>query len=217
VNARIAIGLALVCGCALEYTVPQDGASLVCEEPEAACGSRCVDLDDDPDHCGACGRACALAEECVEGVCKAACEADGVCGGVCVDVANDPANCGTCGRWCDNDEVCEVGQCVRTCSESCGEHELCVAGLCTCRVGYSVCNDKCVDLQTDDNNCGTCERGCDGQPCGGGECLEDDCAPWPDACEHACTDVATDPANCGACGRECHPSQSCIDGGCKSP
>jgi len=215
-EARIAWLLAFVVGCTLQYTVPGEGETLVCEAPEFACGARCVELDDDPDHCGVCGRACALDEVCIEGECESACDDGELCGNTCVETDDDPANCGGCNHWCDNDEVCEDGQCLRECDESCGDNELCVDGECTCRSGFSVCDDECVDLRTDDGNCGMCDRGCDGDPCGGGECLDDDCAPFPDACEHACTDVQTDPLACGACGRECHPSQQCIAGECVS-
>jgi hypothetical protein len=37
---------------------------------EEECGSSCVDLTTDPEHCGACDNACAVGESCVCGECQ---------------------------------------------------------------------------------------------------------------------------------------------------
>jgi hypothetical protein len=208
-----AILLALASACVLQYTVPLEG-DLGCDGDEVVCGALCIDLTDDRDHCGACGRACAADETCVAAACVPACAADEVCDGFCVELDRDPANCGACRRWCDSDEICEAGECVRACDQSCEDEAVCVAGACQCREGFVACNGKCVDLVTDESNCGECDRGCDGQPCGGGECQPDDCGDWPDHCDKACTDVGSDPLHCGSCNRACHPSQRCEDGEC---
>ncbi len=41
--------------------------------PESRCGNRCVDLETDSEHCGACYVRCIHPSECVDGVCEAPC------------------------------------------------------------------------------------------------------------------------------------------------
>ncbi|MBK8239710.1 MAG: hypothetical protein IPK74_29660 [Deltaproteobacteria bacterium] len=217
-SARLAsLALSLSLGCALQYVVPLDDDA-ICERLDVVCGERCVDLEQDRNHCGACGVACSDDQLCVEGECVAACTTGTtVCGNSCVALDDDPANCGACDRWCDGDEVCEAGSCVRTCDESCDDDVmLCVDGSCTCGVGLAPCGSTCVDLQIDPNHCGECDRGCGGDLCGGGECITS-CDGFPDACDKACTDVSSDPRNCGACDYECHPAQVCDGGQCRTP
>lgn len=45
-----------------------DGA---CAPPRVLCAGRCVDTQAEHDHCGACGHACAAAEACLAGACRA--------------------------------------------------------------------------------------------------------------------------------------------------
>lgn len=54
------------------------GGSCVCEEPSLTDCGQCVDLDVDPNHCGACGQVCAAGEQCVSSACE---NAAGVGGG----------------------------------------------------------------------------------------------------------------------------------------
>jgi stigma-specific protein Stig1 len=211
-------------GCALQYTVPQDDPPIECATELMACGHRCVAVDEDEDHCGGCGQACALGEGCVEGECVDTCGELDACGDACVDLQSDPANCGGCDSWCDAAQSCVAAECVSSCAGGCDSEEQCIAGVCECRVGFVECADDddegeidCVDLQTDDRNCGECERRCDDLPCGAGECQPADCPGFPDRCEDSCTDVRIDPLNCGECDNECHPSQTCVDGECVSP
>ncbi len=56
----------------------------------ALCGDRCVDLERDPAHCGACDQTCDEARHCDGGACVA----------VCVDAPlGEPPSEGTCGPW----------------------------------------------------------------------------------------------------------------------
>lgn len=95
-----------------------------CALAQALCGTRCIDLESDPHHCGACGYACAQDARCLRGRCRddlgppeaidqtlplqtTRCRADHTaCGDECVDVATDRLNCGGCGVTC-------VGSCAR--------------------------------------------------------------------------------------------------------
>jgi hypothetical protein len=91
----------------------QDGrqggtAALTCPGGYSNCGEQCVDLRDNPGHCGACGTVCSPGKVC--------------CGGVCANLQADDTNCGTCGRQCltrdeqttriDAAEICSNGACV---------------------------------------------------------------------------------------------------------
>jgi hypothetical protein len=114
-----------------------DGGALLCTTPEAepdenACDGRdedCdgaidenFDLDDDPDHCGACGVHCGVGQLCCDGSCR--------------DSKTDPQNCGECGNSCGSDACCS-GACVATdttdhCGgcDACDEDQLCCGGDC---------------------------------------------------------------------------------------
>jgi hypothetical protein len=205
--------------CAVEYTVPiedDDGDEPMCGSGMLACDGECVDPSLSSMHCGQCGRACAATQACEQGSCVDACDDDDLmCDQLCIDIEDDPAHCGACDRPCDAEEVCDEGQCIEECDESCDDDvEFCVEGRCTCRTGFVSCGGHCVDISTDPNNCGMCDRGCDSQPCGGGDCQPEDCAGFPDLCGSSCTDVQTDPMHCGECDRPCHPSQNCAGGQC---
>ena len=41
----------------------------VCPTGQTRCNGECVDLDTDPDNCGACGNACGAGEPCADGIC----------------------------------------------------------------------------------------------------------------------------------------------------
>lgn len=104
------------------------------------CSGACVDLEEDADHCGACGVGCAINQICSEAACiegeepignvsveslkgmsdgdenngeQLQCE-EGVlttaCGTSCVDILSDAANCGSCGQICESG-ICSFGSC----------------------------------------------------------------------------------------------------------
>lgn len=172
-----------------------------CPHHKKRCGSKCVDLKDNPQHCGACGNACATSETCVSGTCQpATCPAGQTnCSGHCVNLQNSPQNCGACGHQCGTSEVCSDGACGSACSS-----------------GETDCSGACVDLQTDFNNCGACGHACGpGQVCNGGTCA---CPSGTTACGGACVNLMTDFNNCGACGTKCcnyFANSSCVNGTCQ--
>lgn len=88
-----------------------------CALGEVACpGVGCVNLGNNADHCGICGRACEGCDRCFRGTCTEVCCADETnCGSEfspdCSDLDSDPRNCGTCGLACDDGEICVQGSC----------------------------------------------------------------------------------------------------------
>lgn len=236
-SARIllfALALALGgAGCVIEYTVPaesgaddhestgegtidDDGGS-TCAAGRDACGRACFDLRSDPEHCGSCDHACGPADVCDAGECVAEC-GDGrvACSRACVDLSSDPFHCGECTETCDLDGACVAGDCVDACGDTCdGTTEVCTNGECECRSGFFDCGGACVDVDTNPAHCGACDRGCDGLPCGDGECQAAGCDGFADQCGESCTDVSNDPLHCRECGRTCDGDEICVDGDCE--
>lgn len=72
-----------------------------------------------------------------------------------------PPACGAAGQPC-----CATGA-------ACTGTAVCNAGMCAeCAAGETVCNGRCVNLQTDDNNCGMCDVRCRGvRHCAAGACM----------------------------------------------
>ncbi len=122
----------------------------------------------------------------------------------------DPKNCGACGV-------------------TCGANMACGGGACACTPGFADCNhdpsDGCeADLSNDDQNCGTCGRGCFifcGVGCAGGVCpiAGGGCIAGFGDCDgnaaNGCeTRLSNDPNNCGCCGIVCASGTTCVAGVC---
>jgi stigma-specific protein Stig1 len=88
----------------------------------------------------------------------------------------------------------------------------------SCGAGQTCCAGFCVDLPTDESNCGRCGHAClAGEPCLGGQCVSS-CLAGLTACNGQCVDVLRDPANCGGCGIACRGAASnCGNGQCQCP
>ena len=99
---------------------------------QTLCDGRCVDLANDPNNCGACGRTCAAGLACCDGVCRA--------------LRTDNSNCGACGNACfiSGSRFCACGICV-----------FCPLGAV---LSQDTCRCDCPDGQT---NCGgVCRATC---------------------------------------------------------
>lgn len=111
-----------------------------CPSGRVICAAGCADLQTDPMHCGACGRACSLpngVNQCAFGTClldrcndgfgdcspiAPGCETDlrtsathcGRCGNACPAVVDGAPTCaaGTCGARCEPNWVAQSGRCV---------------------------------------------------------------------------------------------------------
>jgi hypothetical protein len=194
-------------------------------DPADGCETRTAT---DPSHCGACGRACVVANgtaACAAGVCAvAACAAGfGDCDGSpsdgCeADLGASAAHCGGCGRACAPAHATGA----------------CAAGTCTiasCAAGFADCDGSAAsgceaETATDPARCGGCATVC-GYPhaassCAAGACVFGACeAGWGNcdgAAANGCeANLATSASTCGACGRACafdHAAASCAAGVC---
>ncbi len=211
---------------------------LFCPVDKELCGGKCVDLKNDPQNCGQCGKKCGQGEKCAGGVCKKSCPSPlADCGGKCVDLKNDPQNCGQCGKKCPRGKMCAGGVCkckagevecggictdtandprnCGRCGLKCKGGERCDRGVCKpeCPGGKSKCGGQCVDLRSDVKNCGECGVMCKaGEKCVAGKCT---CPQGYTKCNNRCVDTAKDPANCGGCGKKCRAGEKCSGGICK--
>jgi len=191
-----------------------NGFCVTCATSERLCDGRCVDLQSDNAHCGACGTACATdgSTVCARGQCiLSSCPTGrGDCNRDPADacettLADSPSHCGTCGNAC----LATNGR------------PACVAGACQlaeCNTGFRDCDGLqstgCeVDIARSLAHCGSCGMRCapantDVARCEEGRCfvttctrLFGDCNTDPDdGCE---TDLARSIEHCGACGVRC--------------
>lgn len=157
---------------------------------------------------------------CVRGVCLRTCEpfaSSNPCGAgerccedisVCVDTESDFYNCGACGEECpaDRSTGCVDGRCS------------CVGHLAVqCSEGMGCCEDGCVDLSDDPDNCGECGHSCGDIQCVGGRCRcsnDEPCPPEQECCADGCRNLTTDSENCGRCGFTCGSGRDCCLGEC---
>jgi hypothetical protein len=111
------------------------------------------------------------------------------------------ASCSRPDTRCRAHTPCTVQDFCEENNQTCGDLGECVS-LVTCPVGQSLCNDRCIDTEGDDRNCGACGRTCAaGQRC----------------CAGRCVDPQADNAHCGRCGSVCAGGQSCQGGRVRVP
>lgn len=77
----------------------------------------------------------------------------------------------------------------------------CVDNKCACRTGLTRCGDSCLNLLTNERNCGACGASC---------------AAGRTCCNGRCADTNNNPNHCGACGRRCPTGVTCVNGACSS-
>lgn len=139
------------------------------------------------------------------------------CNETCVNIMTDPNNCGDCGNQCAEGEVCEQGTCKEV-SQNC--EDTCTGPNMTC------CNNECVNIMTDNDNCGGCGNKCESNEiCNNGNCVptslcDPPCEGGLECCQGRCVDPNTaydnDFNNCGYCGNACDPdvADRCLNGQC---
>jgi hypothetical protein len=85
-----------------------------------------------------------------------------------------------------------------------------------CTGGKIECSGTCVDVSSDNNNCGNCNAKCGtGLVCSKGACSLI-CGSGTTQCGTGCYDLQTDSNNCGACGTKCNGTQVCSAGQCQT-
>jgi hypothetical protein len=147
------------------------------------------------------GAGCGENDECASGACVGGHCCATACAGAC-------KACNAAGGWrcidrpaetdCGNDQVCRGGQCVPRCPTG------------------RACGTKCVDPETDPDNCGVCGMKCESRLCMKGICLPP-CAPSTTRCGMACVQTQSDPRHCGDCDRPCNDTNPlCVSGRCTS-
>lgn len=137
------------------------------------------------------------------------------CSGVCIDPASDVDNCNGCGIVCPFNWACEEGICEAVCDPPCDDfREVCVdQDVCECREGFTACDGECVDIEADNEHCGSCSNDCELGVCEGGTCVGE-CDPELLECEGACVDPLSDPSHCGDCDIACEAQEVCVAGEC---
>ena len=187
-----------------------------------------LNLDADPNNCGACGKVCIPPPHTVATCAMRRCGVGGCVHGF-GDCNNDPRdgceialdtdvhNCGACGLACVLPDA----------------SALCVGGACAvsaCKMGFGDCNrlgaDGCeAQLATDPANCGACATVCPSRlhriaSCGMSQCGLAGCVKGFADCNNNLADGCevnsrNDPANCGGCGTVCPAHQVCNRGICE--
>lgn len=212
------------CGIACGTNEECVGGACVCAATYSLCGSTCVRLTDDPNHCGICNRACSgLYAVTAPYVCS---------GGACV-LTCDSTNADCDGSWltgCETDTKWDAANCG-ACGNACGGGEECYEGACQCVSGLSECPsvNGCFDVDSDVNHCGASCVDCTdppdvlGAPEGAFACAEGSCkvacsAPyadcdgqWSTACE---VNTQTSAQSCGSCGNTCLGRANTTGGSC---
>jgi hypothetical protein len=85
-----------------------------------------------------------------------------------------------------------------------------------CKSPKKKCGAKCVAVQSDPRNCGSCGHECaNGESCISGQCSDSNgCPAGLTRCGGSCVDLTTDRANCGRCGHGCADGEACRGGVC---
>lgn len=118
---------------------PSTGACVtICDQGFSLCGTACVDVQRDPNHCGTCDTVCTGAPNatpvCSAGICGAICLAgfgncDADSPGCETNLLSDRNNCGSCGNVCATTS-CNGGQCKAALAEVCSQDGDCLSGAC---------------------------------------------------------------------------------------
>ncbi len=171
--------------------VMNDGASQpagqTCGAIETTCGDTCADLRADSANCGACGNICRDGEYCTQGGCQTPVMITTTV--TSVTVTTTPAT------------ATRIPGGVQPAAQACGE-------------GQTQCRSTCVNIRSDNVNCGACGNVCTcGQNCVQGACS---CPSGQALCGGCCQNLQTDFQNCGICGHVCPSKQYCSQGTCIS-
>jgi hypothetical protein len=204
-----------VCVCKTTGRPPGGNGFCPCGSGLTRCGTACVNLTRDVNHCGACDAVCPTGANvadlvCRQGLCRiTGCAAgwadcDGQAETGCEKALGTETDCGACGDACADPETCGGGE---------------LDGVCGCTDDGTACLGRVCGPAT--NNCGA--------PVTCGNCLAEQectdvglCTCTPTSCGGCCDaaglcQLETTEAVCGAGGevcRECQTGQVCQGGDC---
>jgi hypothetical protein len=147
---------------------------LECVGGTTKCGTICTNLQNDPNHCGACNTACTKNANqsafCLAGVCDAQCDTNfGDCNmqagdGCETNLTNDASHCGACNFACtaaNASTKCTTGQCSL---------DQCSGTYADCDANYATGCE--IDTADDDSHCGACNNACaNNETCQAGQCV----------------------------------------------
>lgn len=86
-----------------------------------------------------------------------------------------------------------------------------------CAADRLKCNNTCVDIRTDTNNCGYCGKVCpSGQFCLNTQCTKT-CTSGQTSCPDGCFNLQSDRDHCGTCQNDCPKGLICYQGQCTAP
>jgi len=175
-----------------------------CPAGETLCGTECVDLSSDVDHCGACGNACEEDEVCFDGSCDSECGGGLTnCSGSCVDTDSDEHHCGRCDNECPTppnaEPVCEGGECGYEClpgwSDINGRPE-------------DGCEEEC-EFTSPDEQCNGIDDNCDGQVDEGFDCARGEEVACTTTCGSTGLGTCTDDCRLPAAEACTPPEETC--------
>ncbi|MCB9664478.1 MAG: hypothetical protein H6732_10205 [Alphaproteobacteria bacterium] len=211
-TALLASGRDVTCTLAVDLPADEHGAALVypyttafgplqARAPFQArgctdCGSDCVDVQTDANHCGRCDNQLPPNATCLAGTPTCTDAALSWCTYQCVDLKRDSAHCGAC-------------------DARVGPRQVCRQGMPACGVTFpDACSTGCVDVDIDKQHCGMCEQPApNNTQCVAGEPACPTTAA-PDLCGDTCVDLLESAAHCGGCDKPCAGGESCSDGAC---
>jgi hypothetical protein len=213
------------------FTSSGCGSSLVglsCKDGYSECGSVCVDLRADPQHCGSCAVSCSAEEACRDSACMPADQVGGdsgtdggVPGGTDGGTPTDgqaPNGDGE-GPSADGSDGSGAGELPDGSTLPDAALPAVCSGPgsldnCVCDLGQLKCESSCVEAASDPLHCGACDHVCgQGEVCAGGVCALTCEAQDLTTCAGLCVDTSADPDNCGGCGIAC-ASGLCENGEC---
>ena len=148
--------------------------------------------------------------------------------GECATVDYDKFHCSPSGSWATGaggTYGCNGKACAKCSYGTCDESG-CAGG--TCVSPMTTCAGACVNVLTDQKNCGTCGNSCTAgmtcysgaciapptSACGNGICETAETCPTDKCCYGAWADTNYDLNNCGSCGNRCPQNEQCSAGSC---